>query len=299
MRPSRSDSWASAASSGSTPITRASGQSALTAVATPEIRPPPPTQTTTVATSGRSCDDLEPDRSLAGDDARVVERRDVLERARRRGSRPPRAAAPRSSSRSGRSRRPSAAVRATFTGAAFSGITIVAGTPSSAAAAATPCAWFPLESATTPRSIRSRRRRRERVEGAAELERAGALEALRLDVDLAARAAAGAGACAPRRRRAALLPPRCRRARREASGAATRAIRTSARTGYPPAREHRPDPGRAPHRLGLDGGDRGAARARARGAVPGAGVRRDPPPARRVGRRPPARRRDRPRPARR
>ena len=51
---------------------------------------------------------------------------------------------------------PQAAVRATFTGAALSGITIVARTPSSAAAAATPCAWFPLESATTPLAIRSR-----------------------------------------------------------------------------------------------------------------------------------------------
>ena len=81
IRPSRSDSCASAASSGSTPITRASGQSALTAVATPEMRPPPPTQTTTVATAGRSCGDLEADRALAGDDPRVVEGRDVLERA--------------------------------------------------------------------------------------------------------------------------------------------------------------------------------------------------------------------------
>jgi hypothetical protein len=51
---------------------------------------------------------------------------------------------------------PQAAVRATFTGAAFSGITIVAGTPSRAAAAATPWAWLPLESATTPRSIAAR-----------------------------------------------------------------------------------------------------------------------------------------------
>ena len=50
---------------------------------------------------------------------------------------------------------PQAAVRSTFTGAAFSGITIVAGTPWSEAAAATPCAWLPLESATTPRAIRS------------------------------------------------------------------------------------------------------------------------------------------------
>ena len=152
MRPSRSDSWASAASSGSTPITRASGHSALTAVETPEIKPPPPTQTTTVATSGRSCAISSPTvpwpamiRASSNGGMYSSERvsrisaatrwRSSLEFAQRTIS------------------APNAAVRATFTGAAFSGITIVAGTPCSAAAAATPCAWFPLESATTPRSI--------------------------------------------------------------------------------------------------------------------------------------------------
>ena len=48
MWPSRSDSAASAASSGSTPKTRASGRSDLTAVATPDASPPPPTGTSTV-----------------------------------------------------------------------------------------------------------------------------------------------------------------------------------------------------------------------------------------------------------
>src|SRR4051812_41279681 len=47
--------------------------------------------------------------------------------------------------------------------------------------------------------------------------------------------------------------------------------------------------GRAARRLRCHRRDRGAARPGARGAVPGAGLRRDPPPARRVARRPPAR----------
>ena len=47
--------------------------------------------------------------------------------------------------------------------------------------------------------------------------------------------------------------------------------------------------GRAPRRLRRHRRDGGAARAGARGAVPGAGLRRDPPPAGRVGGRPPAR----------
>ena len=59
IRPSRSDCCASAASSGSTPTTRASGRSAFTAVATPEMRPPPPTGTTTVATPGKRLGELE------------------------------------------------------------------------------------------------------------------------------------------------------------------------------------------------------------------------------------------------
>ena len=73
---------------------------------------------------------------------------------------------------------------ATLTGAAFSGITIVAGTPSREAAAATPWAWLPLESATTPRSIAANGVAGERVVGAAELERAGALQAFGLDIDV-------------------------------------------------------------------------------------------------------------------
>ena len=161
IRPSRSDSCASAASSGSTPITRAPGQSALTAVATPEMSPPPPMQTTTVPTSGSACDDLEADGALAGDDPRVVERRDVLERAGVAdlgGHALPLLARIRAADDLGAPGRGARDLH----GAAFSGITIVAGTPSRAAAAATPCAWLPLESATTPRSIAPAASTRER-----------------------------------------------------------------------------------------------------------------------------------------
>jgi hypothetical protein len=49
-----SDSFASAASSGSTPTIRATGASAFTAVATPDDRPPPETGTSTLVTAGRS-----------------------------------------------------------------------------------------------------------------------------------------------------------------------------------------------------------------------------------------------------
>ncbi len=54
MRPLASDSRASAASSGSTPMIRAPGARAFTAVAIPAISPPPPMGTRTLVTSGRS-----------------------------------------------------------------------------------------------------------------------------------------------------------------------------------------------------------------------------------------------------
>ncbi len=53
--PRSSDSRASAASSGSTPITFAERRMARMATATPLARPPPPTGTSTAARSGRSC----------------------------------------------------------------------------------------------------------------------------------------------------------------------------------------------------------------------------------------------------
>ena len=74
--PSCSESRASAASSGSTPITAASGHSARTAAATPEISPPPPTGTTTRSTPGQSAAISRPTVPWPGDHPPVVERRD-------------------------------------------------------------------------------------------------------------------------------------------------------------------------------------------------------------------------------
>ena len=51
-RPSSSDAAAPGEADASTPITRAFGRRAFTTVATPEIIPPPPMGTTSVATSG-------------------------------------------------------------------------------------------------------------------------------------------------------------------------------------------------------------------------------------------------------
>lgn len=53
-RPARWESRASAASSGSTPMTLISGRTALTAAATPAMSPPPLTGTSTTPASGRS-----------------------------------------------------------------------------------------------------------------------------------------------------------------------------------------------------------------------------------------------------
>ena len=74
--PAASASCMAGESSGSTPITRASGLSPRTAVAIPEISPPPPTGTTHHVHVRDVLDHLEPDRALAGDRARVVERVD-------------------------------------------------------------------------------------------------------------------------------------------------------------------------------------------------------------------------------
>ena len=59
--------------SGSTPITRIVGRSALTAAATPEISPPPPTPITSTSRSGTSSSDFEAGGPVTGDDRRVVE----------------------------------------------------------------------------------------------------------------------------------------------------------------------------------------------------------------------------------
>ena len=52
---------------------RTSGAVPLTAVAMPEISPPPPIGTTTVTASGTSSSELEPERPVSGDQVRIVE----------------------------------------------------------------------------------------------------------------------------------------------------------------------------------------------------------------------------------
>ena len=60
-----------------TPTSESSGRSARNAIATPEARPPPPTGITTVPGPGRKLlGELEAERALARDHARVVERVD-------------------------------------------------------------------------------------------------------------------------------------------------------------------------------------------------------------------------------
>ena len=71
--PASSDRTAPGEASASTPMTRTPGRSAFTAVATPEIIPPPPTGTTIVVTSGTWFDDLKAHRPLAGHHRQVVE----------------------------------------------------------------------------------------------------------------------------------------------------------------------------------------------------------------------------------
>ena len=61
---------------GWTPTSSTSGERARTAVAIPERSPPPPTPATIRRTFGRSVQDLEADRPLTGDDPRIVERGD-------------------------------------------------------------------------------------------------------------------------------------------------------------------------------------------------------------------------------
>ena len=76
---------------------------------------------------------------------------------------------------------PSARVAATLAGLASSGMRISAGRPTVRAARATACAWLPELTAITPFGRCRGHQRKHRVEGAAHLERAGDLEALRLE----------------------------------------------------------------------------------------------------------------------
>ena len=125
--------------------------------------------------------ELEPDRSLAGDHARVLEgvhecRAGALDVLLRRRDRPLEARRPRA-----RPAPPYARVASTFAIGASSGMKIVAAIPASRAAHATACPWLPALAATTPAARSFGRERRDRVVGAADLERARALEVLGLE----------------------------------------------------------------------------------------------------------------------
>ena len=146
----RSESLASAACSGSTPMTTASGHSARTAAAMPEIRPPPLIGTSTRPACGQSVPISSPIVPWPAITVGVVERRDQRVAVLAISS-------PVAASRAGR---PGSQITtsawvaraaAIFPGGAFDGITTAAGTPSSPAAQATAAAWLPLECATTPR----------------------------------------------------------------------------------------------------------------------------------------------------
>ena len=170
---------------------------------------------------------LEPDRALARDDVRVVERgnerraglvRDAF-RLRERA----RVADPSSTTCA-----PWCAVFETFVNGVSAGITIVAGMPRRRAWYATPCAWLPADAATTPRRVGASGELREEVAGAALLERTGELEVLELQPDLGAgdggqRVRAGGGGLAdraPDRRRP--RPGRRRASRAGLIGASSR-----------------------------------------------------------------------------
>ena len=86
-----------------------------------------------------------------------------------------------------RSRRRSPRVAATLPAGASSGIRITAGTSCSRAASDSAWAWLPEETVATPRARSPGRQRGHRVVGAAELEGAGALEVLGLEQDAARR----------------------------------------------------------------------------------------------------------------
>ena len=106
---------------------------------------------------------------------------------------------------------------------------MVAGMPSIFAAAATPWAWLPEEKATTPARACARVELHEPVVGAADLERAGALQRLDLEQEPAAQssrraASRRAAACAARRRRAGRRQPAPRPCR---AGRGIRAARSS------------------------------------------------------------------------
>ena len=130
---------------------------------------------------GALLDDLEAAGALAGDDVDVVERVDQHRPGLLGELAGPRAAPRRWRCRGSGRRRRTRGWRAPWGSALPAGMNTVALMPSICAASATPCAWLPALAATTPSGLLLLGEPRHPQVGAADLERAGALQVLRLD----------------------------------------------------------------------------------------------------------------------
>src|SRR5581483_9022321 len=226
--------------SGSTPTTRQS-----TAMATPAIRPPPPTGQTMQSTPGTSstisratvpwpaitcgssngCTSVRPVCSITASS---------------------RSCACAASSDSRSTAAPYARVAATFSGFAVLHMTTRQSTPSLAAAYATACAWFPADQVTTPRAFSS-----------SPSERSFASTPRGLNEPVFWKSSALRKARTPRRPPSAAdekVGVRCSR-----PAIASRAARTSARVGSS-ATMHDAGAGDTDHKLALGGGPDGLSR---------------------------------------
>ena len=149
-RPVRFDSSASPASAGSAPTIRRSGRAARAAIAMPEIMPPPPTGTTSVAASGTCprtssamvpCPAITHGWSNGGTIVAPVRACTSVAAASRSAPELPLVM----------TFAPARSTALRFVREAFAGITTCAGMPRSAAAVASASAWFPELCVTTPR----------------------------------------------------------------------------------------------------------------------------------------------------
>ena len=134
--------------------------------------------------------------AVAGDDVVVVERRHEHQaRDRRRRGAGPRLRPRRRSRRRPRPWRPARAMPARLTSGVCADTSTVASTPKACAASATPRPWLPADAAMTAGRPPPSRRQRAPARGgrAAQLERAGALQALQLQPDVGAGAPAQGG----------------------------------------------------------------------------------------------------------
>src|SRR5918999_2890072 len=148
-RPCSSDAGYGAHAATWTPTTSTSGRSDLIAIATPEASPPPPTGTTTFARSGTCSSSSSPSEpwpaTMSGSSNGCTNARPP---SRARSC----AAAMQSSTDSPPTCTiaPCPAAASALAIGASAGTNTSQRTPRAAAAAASPCAWFPADAATTP-----------------------------------------------------------------------------------------------------------------------------------------------------